>query len=601
MTTTSSVISLKEELKSIYKATRDEIKYLIDDGLAVYEVNQKEKFEKLNTFLYRHDPVSFYDIYFPLNLKGKKPSNEEYIVEVNDKPKNIFKHSRCVTIIGDAGSGKSMLMKHFFLHFLKYELEIPIFIELRNLNSFNGSFFEYIVQIIYNNRLSPNIKILERILTDGKFLFILDGYDELHSKNILRRKDEILQFIEKYRANYFIISSRRGTYIESLPRFHNLYIAALHVSSISHFIDKQLKVIDDNTDILQKKLTDVLSDPKNEDYMDYMKNPLLLTMFIFTFRNHPEIPHTKNRFYYNVFETLCTRHDNFSKNADIHERRTKLKTEEFEDILQWFSYKSFFDEAWTFSHQYLFTSLNDIKKRRNLKVDIDELIYDLSVSIAIMLIEGIDYKFPHRSLQEYFLALLISRQSIDNRNMIYKKLLNLNSSLDNLFVLCKELDPIVLSRFSLARLKNLYNKIYDEKQKKRNLKYLKLVGYCFVNTNIVEDGCLNLNGFNGKLEKDYKNLPVNVLMINHLRKIKLPQKWLDFFEEDRYDFKAVAEEGILELVNENLDSCFYELLLDLGLSNFVNNLLDDISKEINRIESFIKTEELQNEDLLDLV
>lgn len=166
-----SLIDLKDELKTIYKAGKDEIKYLLDDGLLSYAISQKEKFEKLKTFLYQNDRVNFYDTFYPLDLLGIKANGSSYTVSMDKNLIETFKDGNCVTIIGDAGSGKSMLMKHFFLYFLNYEMEIPLFIELRNLNSFDGSFYDYIIKSIFNNNLSPNNIILERIMSKGRFLF----------------------------------------------------------------------------------------------------------------------------------------------------------------------------------------------------------------------------------------------------------------------------------------------------------------------------------------------------------------------------------------------------------------------------------------------
>lgn len=166
-----SLIDLKDELKTIYKAGKDEIKYLLDDGLLSYAISQKEKFEKLKTFLYQNDRVNFYDTFYPLDLLGIKANGSSYTVSMDKNLIETFKDGNCVTIIGDAGSGKSMLMKHFFLYFLNYEMEIPLFIELRNLNSFDGSFYDYIIKSIFNNNLSPNNIILERIMSKGRFLW----------------------------------------------------------------------------------------------------------------------------------------------------------------------------------------------------------------------------------------------------------------------------------------------------------------------------------------------------------------------------------------------------------------------------------------------
>lgn len=471
-----SLIDLRGELKSLYNAGKDEIQYLLDDGLLSYAVSQKEKFEKLKTFLYQHDRVNFYDTFYPLDLFGIKPNGNTYTVNIDKNLTETFNDGNCVTIIGDAGSGKSMLMKHFFLHFLNYEMEIPLFIELRNLNSFEGSFYDYIIKSIFNNRLSPNDTILERLISKGKFLFLLDGYDELHEVTKHKRKDEINQFIDKYRKNYFIISSRRGAGAETLPRFNNLEVSQIMRSEILDFVGKQLSILD-NKNILEEKIIKVINDPQNDDYVDYMSNPLLLTMFIFTFKNHPELPHKKSKFYYNVFETLCTRHDNFSKSGDIHERKTKLKIEDFEEILKWFSFYSYFDGKFNFDKQYLVSKLEFIKKKKGYEFDIEDLIYDLTVNIAIIIIDGLEYKFPHRSLQEYFIALLMSQRPSNKKIEAYKiKYFDKGRNPEyNLWTISDELDTYYFRAALISELGELLGVLNINNNDDLILKYLKLI------------------------------------------------------------------------------------------------------------------------------
>lgn len=476
ITTVQSLIKLKEDLKIIYKVSKDEIKYFLDDGLSDYVISQKDKFEKLKTFLFQNDRINFYDTFFPLNLKGIAPNGKTYIVEINNNLENVFENGNCITIIGDAGSGKSMLMKHFFLYYLDYLMEIPLFVELRNLNSYEGTFSDYINNLIFNNRLSPNGKILERIMSAGQFLFILDGYDELHDTIKNNRIDEINQFIDKYRKNYFILSSRPGAGVESIPRFNNLKVSEIKRNQIIDFVNRQLSIFE-NRSLLEEKIIKVIKDPKNEDYLDYMSNPMLLTMFIFTFKNHPELPHAKSEFYYNVFDTLCTRHDNFSKSGDLHQRKTNLKTEDFKDILKWFSYYSYFSGQFNFDKQYFVSKLEHIKKKRKLDFNIDDLIYDLTVNISIIIIDGCKYKFPHRSLQEYFIALLMSQRPTEEKVKDYKKryFSKQQNHEYNLWTISDELDKYYFRAAAISELDELLGILETNSIENSMLEYLDLI------------------------------------------------------------------------------------------------------------------------------
>ncbi|MBK8966890.1 MAG: hypothetical protein IPM36_09460 [Lewinellaceae bacterium] len=52
---------------------------------------------------------------------------------------------------------------------------------------------------------------------------------------------------------------------------------------------------------------------------------------------------------------------------------------------------------------------------------IEDLVDDLVVSIPIIIKDGMEYKFPHRSLQEYFAASFISSLDIESKAKVYQE------------------------------------------------------------------------------------------------------------------------------------------------------------------------------------
>jgi ABC-type bacteriocin/lantibiotic exporter with double-glycine peptidase domain len=133
----------KDPIIELFHEVKSEINQFIDDGLSKYLENQWDKFSNTKTFLFRNEKVPFYEIFFPISIL----SNEiEYKADENIL--KIFKKNNFISIIGSAGSGKSMLLKHVFLTSIIVKDRIPIVIELRNLNEYNGSITDYIENII---------------------------------------------------------------------------------------------------------------------------------------------------------------------------------------------------------------------------------------------------------------------------------------------------------------------------------------------------------------------------------------------------------------------------------------------------------------------
>ena len=310
----------------------------------------------------------------------------------------------------------------------------------------------------------PNKKILERILSNGEFLFLLDGYDEIFSDNKNKLTSELIEFIDNYSSNYFFITSRPGANVESLPRFDSYSVNDLNDKQVKDFINLQLKNCGDKE--LANKIINVISKPENQDYNSYLSSPLLLSMFIMTFNSYPEIPKSKSKFYWNVYDTLCTKHDSFTKHGGYqHERKTGLQNEDFENILKWFSFISLFKGKYSFDEQYFTQLLKKIKNKLQLKCSIENLKEDLTVAISILMIDDLEYKFPHKSLQEYFSALLITGQNEKIKKEIYTKKFDKVSGHSfgdngNMWILLNELDTVPFNRYYITRhIENFYKRI----------------------------------------------------------------------------------------------------------------------------------------------
>lgn len=448
--TTASINPIKNQLFEIFPEFIDEIKFLFDKGVTKHVESIREKFIKTKTFLYQLEQVDFYDIYFPISLSNNSKKN--YLIENID---DLFKETNNISIIGNAGSGKSMLIKHIFLNSVMQKVKIPIVIELRNLNDYKGSFFEYLINLLSSKKLAPNKKILERILSKGKFLFLFDGYDEIYSKTKEKKTSELIDFIDNYSKNSYVITSRPGASVEALPRFNGFYVDELSIEQIKEFTALQLKNFGD--DKLCDKIIAEIDKPENNDYKSYLSSPLLLSMFILTFQSYPQLPKSKSKFYWNVFDTLCTKHDSFTKLGGYqHERKSGLQNEEFENVLKWFSYISLFKGKYIFDEIYFKTNIKKIRNKLFPECSIEHLIEDLTTAISIILIDGLDYKFPHKSFQEYFSALLIKEQKEEIKKEIYTRRLdmlyeNSNNGCENFWSICSEVDPIAFNKYFILR------------------------------------------------------------------------------------------------------------------------------------------------------
>ena len=96
---------LLAESKTILSDLYDEGVQFIGNDLKKYLDKQKSKYSHIKTLLKGNTPVYLYEIYYPLILSHENNDCS------TDSITTIFKDTNYVTIIGDAGSGKSTLSK----------------------------------------------------------------------------------------------------------------------------------------------------------------------------------------------------------------------------------------------------------------------------------------------------------------------------------------------------------------------------------------------------------------------------------------------------------------------------------------------------------
>lgn len=456
---------IKTPLDRIFAFLEKEIKQIASNRFLEYQVEEYKRNFYSKTMIHRSEARGLDEYYQPLFIY--RPSAPTQRIPT-DSVKRLLDKWDYITIIGTAGSGKSTIVKYLFTNCFTEKYKIPIKVELRYINDYKGGLTDYIFNEIFGfHGLADDESIRARILSTGGFVFFFDGYDEINSAIRAKITKEIDSFTSRYHANKYVLTSRPFTNIEQLPLFVNFQVSDLSEIEIAEFVKKQIPISEKE---LAQKLIIAIKKEENGSYRSFLGNPLLLSMFILTFQSYSEIPQKRSEFYDQVFDTLFSIHDSVSKLAYVREKTSGLSKDQFEEVLQLFSFLSFFDEKFVFPRNYLTDTFNTIKEKKlGLKFDNDKLIEDLQIAIGMLNKEGLDYVFPHRSLQEYFSALYISKLSPNNKKVVYKKLLtsienNFHSLLDqsHFYSLLVELDynnlatqvavPILGSLFSALQI-----------------------------------------------------------------------------------------------------------------------------------------------------
>ena len=480
-------------IKDIYNYVKRDLKNNIDEDrffdnlysrFEDYHRATCERLSHFRTYYSKNFTVDFEDAYYPLSIRGYK--NDD-IIEINKVIKDLFISNKRITLIGSAGSGKTMITKRIFLSSLESMNLIPYIVELRKLNQ-NQTIYDYIKDSLF--AFEPNSfdeKTYNDILKSGKFLFIFDGYDELQydspkMKNEVfdwRTKD-IDTFTKSFNDNSYIVTSREGINADYLESFDAYRICDLSEKDIKPFILLLLKNEREGEELADNIYTKIKEKNIRDSYWDYFRNPLLLTLFVSTYRNYPELPKYKWEFYENVFNTLWSEHDSRSKPGGYQHHKFYSK-KSYEKILQNFSYITYFKQLYQFKENELIKYLDQATKSLISNIDTILVKEDLVTSISILFRDGNVYTFPHRSMQEYFLALFISKTTPKNKINIYNYMRKDFSSHTNLLSLLSEIDDYGFCKYFLLIFLNSYIRKIEkyitsiENKKKNKVKILDIL------------------------------------------------------------------------------------------------------------------------------
>ena len=412
-------------------------KFKIDTDVAFikYLENSYEKYSRIKTVLYRTEPKYIYNFFEYPNLIKKR--NE--VINSKDVD-SLLEVSHYLIIQGTGGIGKSTFMKHLFINELSKKDLIPIFIELKDLNDINSEYeiSDFIYKKLYNLGCSFDKKYIEYALQSGCFLFLLDGYDEIIAEKKNNFFKKIVDFTDRYTDNYYIISSRPYSEFVEFQRFSVLSICPFEKEQAISLIDKI--DYDQNT---KQNFMKALEEELYEKHISFASNPLLLNIMLLTYDNYAEIPEKLHLFYANAFETLYSKHD-ATKGGYKRELKSKLSFDAFKKVFSYFCFITYYQGKVEFSYDELSSILKKVKVNE-IAFDPLHIIYDLINSVCVLYKDGLNYKFTHRSFQEYFVAVFLKELSDDSMKQLGVELVKKDphraahdSTMDMLYDMCSE-------------------------------------------------------------------------------------------------------------------------------------------------------------------
>ncbi|MDC2907303.1 NB-ARC domain-containing protein [Clostridioides difficile] len=520
---------LSDRVREIFVKQKDK-KALeaIENKFSEYMIRSYKNYIYMNTIVDRNQQKTIDDLYIPLTVAKKvgRISNKENQVEILvDRYKEEFlpKYKKII-LIDNAGMGKSTIAKYLYLSVINENKGIPIFIELRKL-SYEEDVMDFIMNEI--NGISEYfekdkvLKLIER----GDFIFFFDGYDEINKANKMKITSNIQNFISKTGNNTFLMTSREENELASFGDFQSFYIKPLKKEEAYNLIKKYS---DNDEEVSKKLITKIEKDENFEIIKEFLENPLMVSLLCESFRYKQSIPHKKDAFYRQVYDALFEKHDYSKRPSYSREKKSGLNLEEFHKILRTIGFITL-TKGISYSKEELINIVNN-SKRKNIGLEFNEndLVYDLIHNVPIFIKDGVEYRWSHKSFQEYFAASYICYDS-DEKEIVLKKISEGNkiNKYYNVLDFCYDIDYKSFSRYIIYPLLNelevfCNNKYICDKYKNYNKEDLKLRKsilfkydkVCIVFLNDSERKKLEEDCSLFQFVVDFKRLPTNLSTSN---------------------------------------------------------------------------------------
>lgn len=441
-----------------------------------------KKYSIINTLVFKNEQRLLIDLYVPLTLaKESHHGNDDEQVKVDKYPVDIVKKYNKILIMDTAGMGKSTLTKRLFLDIIENGHGIPIYLEMRRLTKERPILVEIQEQISSLSKKFDTALLLEFIQIGG-FIFFLDGYDEIALDERSAVTTNIQDFISKAGKNTFILTSRPEQALTSFGDFQVFRINPLAKKEAYELLRKY-----DKQGIVSKRLIDELKSGQYEAINEFLKNPLLVSLLFAAFEYKQTIPLKKHVFYRQVYDAYFDSHDLSKGDSYIHDKCSNLDIDDFERVLRYVGYLCLKCQKIEFEKDVL---LQIIDKAKDFCPDLSfcssDYLTDLLRAVPLFCKDGQYYKWVHKSLQEYFAAQFIYKDSKRNQDDILSALYN-SDNIDkyiNLLDLYYDIDIWGFRKNILLPLCNSYIKFYEEKIYSSNIidkKYIeKRIGLLFM-------------------------------------------------------------------------------------------------------------------------
>lgn len=533
----------------------------------------------MSTIAFKNQQKTIEDLYIPLTVTKYPSANSKDNIEiyVDRYQENFIPLHKKVLLVDNAGMGKSTIIKYLYLCCISENKGIPILVELRKLDK-DISIIDFIMNEINGIRECFKKEDILNLIDGGGFIFYFDGYDEIANESKQEVTENLQDFISKTSVpkdacNNFIISSRDESSLSCFSDFQRFDIKALTKEEAYKLICKY-----DNNGEASKALIEKLKSEKDLSILDeFLVNPLMVSLLYVAFDYRRVIPYKKQIFYRQVYDALFEDHDRTKGGAYVHPKKSKLDIEDFHRVLRALGFVTL-SKGISYYKEELIERVAQAKKiTAGIQFKENDFIYDIIQSVPLFIKDGIEYRWAHKSFQEYFAASYICFDAKENQSKYLLMMIDKDkiSKYYNVLDFCYDIDNKEFLKVIIYPLINEFieyhdNAFDDDKYKKLNQEEL----------DIIKNACFIYEEIFVKIYNDDEISIKNIDKQNPKEEFKAAfSNWkLVESHEAKYIINHYKDFNIavgFALGNNNIESLFYLL------SNKKNPIIKEITKKFN--------------------
>ncbi len=281
-------------------------------------------------------------------------------------------------ILGKPGVGKTTFLKYLAIQCLEgvfHSHLVPIFVTLKNFAEADNkpSLLEFI-------SAEGSVKYfdsqdVEKLLTQGRILILLDGLDEVREEDNSRILKEISDFSSSFQQNQFVMTCRIAAKEYTFEKFTEVEVADFNQEQIVSFATNWFR----NKPVKTENFIQHIKD--NKPIQELVSSPLLLTLICLVFEESGEFPVNCYELYKEGLDALLKKWD-AKRGIQRDQIYKKLSVQCKEDLLTKIAVTTFEKSEYFFkqraAEQYIIEYIRNLPNASNdpeeLQLDSEEIL-----------------------------------------------------------------------------------------------------------------------------------------------------------------------------------------------------------------------------------